>query len=457
MQSSRQGIQNGLVFACCILLIAGCIVFQIPFYFGFFGGVALSFMMLLKRGFAAKSMFMMMLEGIRGCTIVFIIIILIGTNISVWLASGIVPTLIFYGFEYIKDINFVFACFAVTSVISVVMGTAVGTISTIGLALLGIGKGLGIPSPVLLGAIVSGAFIADRLSPVSGLVNLTCRTTRVDYRQYVRSLSKTLIPTVVLTAGIFYYIGTKGTTVVEPAKLQFFQHSLQQSFSISPYLLLLPLTVIVMAVLGVKPIINMSVGVSGGILLGVLYQQNSFIKMLKHVWFGYRYSGGLLELDSILKGGGIQPMIEVLLIVMGAVALSSLLEGTDLINPVIEQFVSKARTGFSLLLRTALLSVFLTVVTCDQTAGIILLGKLMQEKFEAFNLGRERLARTIADTGTTVAPLIPWNVNAIIILAITGMTSLQYAPYAILCLVGPLITLGMEYITAIRAGLSGKS
>lgn len=300
MNNRKQNAHSYLIFIICIVLIAGCIIYNIPFYFGFFGSVIFSVGMLARKGHSIKSMALMMMNGVRGCTIVFVIIILIGANISVWLASGIVPSLIFYGFEYIKQINFVLACYVVTAVISVVMGTAVGTISTIGIALLGIGKGLSIPAPILLGAIVSGAFVADRLSPVSGLVNLTIKTTEVDYGHYARSLLKTLVPTALITAGIYYFIGGRYMAVVDSSRLQFYQNNLHQGFSISPFLLLLPLAVIVLAIAGVKPVVNMSMGVSGGVLLSLFYQGNDFLMTLEYIWSGYKSNTGIQELDNKL-------------------------------------------------------------------------------------------------------------------------------------------------------------
>jgi NhaC family Na+:H+ antiporter len=133
-------------------------------------------------------------------------------------------------------------------------------------------------------------------------------------------------------------------------------------------------------------------------------------------------------------------MIEVLLIVAGAVALSSLLEGTNIINPIIANVMDRAKTKISLIARTAAFSSLLTIVTCDQTAGIILLDRLLQKRFEDLGVSKLKLARTISDTGTTIAPLIPWNINSIIILAITGIPTLQYAPYALLCYIAPIVT-----------------
>lgn len=159
---------------------------------------------------------------------------MLGTTIAVWMASGIVPSLIFYGLEYIKHINYLLACFLITTFVAAFMGTAVGTVSTIGIALLAVGKGLSIPVPILMGAIVSGAFVADRISPISSLVNLTLKTTNVKYQDYIRAMLKTLIPSLLITALIYFFIGQKYVTQIDNSLLQSFQFNIQSAFLFPP-------------------------------------------------------------------------------------------------------------------------------------------------------------------------------------------------------------------------------
>lgn len=441
MEESKVDLNSYLIFIVSLGLIGICILLGIPLYLGFVGAVAFTSAILIKKGFKLKTLSNMMLTGIKDCSKLMVIITLTGATVSIWLSSGIVPTLIYYGFEYIKHINYILACFIVTSVVSVVMGTAVGTVSTVGIALMGIGKGLAIPDYLLLGAIVSGAFVADRISPISGLVNLMLKTAELKYREYIKSMLNTLIPSLAIAVAVYYFIGKDYMSVIDFTKIAAFQENIYRTFTITPVLLLLPVLVITMSVCGVNPIINMSIGVAGGSLISVFIQKKTLTEVLQYIFSGYKSATGIQELDRILRGGGIQSMIEVLLIVAGAVALSSLLEGTNIINPIIANVMDKAKTKLSLIARTAGFSGLLTIVTCDQTAGIILLGRLLKKRFEDLGVHRVKLARTISDTGSTIAPLIPWNINSIIILAITGISSLQYAPYAVLCYIAPVVSI----------------
>ncbi|MGE5678514.1 MAG: Na+/H+ antiporter NhaC family protein [Pseudomonadota bacterium] len=427
-----------LIFTVSLGLIGSCILMDAPLYIGFFCAVVFSAALLVKKGHKPRTLIDMMLAGIKDCILLFITITFIGATVSIWMSSGIVPALMYYGFGYVMNINYLLACFIITAVVSIVMGTAVGTISTIGIALIGIGKGFAIPDGLLLGAVVSGAFVADRVSPLGGLVNLTMKTVGLSYREYVKSILRTLVPSIIVVALIYYFFG-RGYMSSDPTRIAALRENINKAFVIKPALLLLPVIVMVLAVSGVKPIINMGLGVTAGSFISILLQKNTLPEVLNYIFTGYKSASGIVVLDSILKGGGILPMLEVILIVAGAVALSSLLEGTNIINPIIARVVDKAKTKLSLISRTAALSGLLTIATCDQTAGIILLGRLLQDRFSEMGISRDKLSRTIAETGTTIAPLIPWNVNSIIILAITGVSTMEYAPYAVLCYAAPVI------------------
>lgn len=439
-----------IVLIISLVLIVSCILVGISLLYGFLGSIALSFIIFFKSGFSAKELLSTMKQGLMECKILYGLIILIGATISIWLCSGIVPTMIYYGLEYMKGINFLFAAFIITSIISVFMGTAVGTISTIGLALLGIGKGFGIPQYILLGVIISGAFIADKISPISGLLNLTLTTTKTTYKQTIKSMFTTLIPTYFLTAIIYYYIGKRYSIALDGSNLNSFQLAIEEGFYTSPFLLLLPFAILAMCFLGIKTIKAISIGLLGGIIVSLSLQNMNLIEVIRAILWGYRGTTATAELNEILVSGGIVSMIEVVLIVMGAIALSSLFEGTGIVQPIIDGMVAKVKTRNQLILKTGAISSILTIITCDQTVGIILPGRLLKEKYQELKVDNTILARTISDTGTIIAPLMPWNVNALIILIISGVTAIEYAPYAVLCYISPLVTITISYIYRLK-------
>lgn len=429
-----------MVFTVTIASITGCIALGLSLFYGFAIAIAFSYILFRKIGFSSITLMKMMKSGLWECRMLYVLIVLIGATMSIWLSSGTVPSMIYYGLDYMKGVNFLFAAFIITSIISVFMGTAVGTISTIGLALLGIGKGFEIPAHVLLGVLISGAFIADKISPISGLLNLTLATTDTGYRDAVKKMMVTFIPVYIITAAAYYILGSGYDPAVDSQNLQMFQEAILEGFYISPYLLLLPVIVLVLSFSGVDTIKSISTGLAGGILVSIFLQNMGIVEILRAVFLGYRGATPTPALNDILVSGGIVSMIEVILIVMGAIALSSLFEGTGIIKPVIDNLMAEVKTPASLIVKTGIISGMLTVITCDQTVGIVVPGRLLKERYKKLNVDKTILARTISDTGTIIAPLMPWNVNGLIIFIVTGATVLHSGPYAVLCYISPIVT-----------------
>ncbi|AOT68564.1 Na+/H+ antiporter NhaC family protein [Geosporobacter ferrireducens] len=430
-----------LLLSIMILLIAGCILFGIPLYYGLLIVIVFAVVICIRNGFHLPDLMDMIIGGVKECSSIFIIILLVGSLVAVWLASGIVPAMMYYGFNYIQKMNFLLACFLITMLTAIVMGTALGTVSTIGVALLGLGKGLLIPESLLMGAIISGAFVADKISPIAALVNLTAKTTEVPYKDSAKQGMLTLLPAIGIAGGIYFFLGRGYTAELDAVKLDTYQNTIREFFNISPLMLLLPMLVIVLAFMGVKIIKNMALGLLGGIIISVGYQRLEWTEIVRIILRGYKAVTSMEELNAIIKGGGVMPMIEAILIVLAAVALNSIFEGTNMIAPMINGFLIKIKSKNELIAKTGFLSILLTVLTCDQTVGILMPGKFLKQKYKEIGLPRAILARTIADTGVIIAPIIPWNVNAILITVITGVSAVQYAPYTVLCYGLPIITL----------------
>lgn len=428
------------VIAICILLIAGCVLLKQSLIYGFATGLVISGSLFCYLGYRPRSLLSMIRKGLLECKQLYVLILLIGITVSIWIASGVVPSMMYYGFEYLKDMNFLLAAFLIAASCSLFMGTAVGTVSTIGIAILGIGRGLGMPTPVLLGAIVSGAFIADKISPISGLLNLTISTCKTDYKTALTSMLKTLIPTIAITASIYYLLGIRYGVGVDEGVISELQRGLQSGFYISAWLLLMPLIIVLMSSLGVKIFYSILAGLTGGAAISIFVQHLSLGELIKSIAIGYEASTASTQLNRLLVSGGVRSMLEVLLMVMGAVALSSLLEGTGVINRISGKAIEAIQNKGGLILNTAAISSVLTTVTCDQTMGIVLPGRLLRDKYDQLGLNRGVLARTISDTGTIIAPLMPWNVNSLIISVIVG-SSISYAQYAVLCYIAPILTI----------------
>lgn len=431
-------------------LIAMAIIFNISLVFAFSAASLFTLVILLRNGYDPKELGRSVLEGIKECRSLFAVILMMGATVSTWLASGVVPNIVYYAFSYVQPFNFIVLAFLFTLILAYVMGTAVGTISTIGLAMVAIGNGFMLPTHVTLGAVISGAFIADKIAPISSLNNLTLGITESSYLDYIKAAIKTLLPTILLSTVIYYLIGKVYVSSGDMSKVHEYQTLIQNSMVTSPYLLLFPILVIILAFYGVKTIYNMSIGVALAALVGIFVQKISPAVLIKSILWGYESQTGMAELDALVSGGGLMRMVEIVFIITGSVALSCLFEKGNLLKPLLNHLFKDEDSRFALIAKTGLLSALITTATCDQTAGIIIPVKTTKDKFAERNIEPAVLARTVADTGTVIAPLMPWNVNAIIVNSILGISALQYAPFAVLCFINPLVMILVEYVISLK-------
>jgi NhaC family Na+:H+ antiporter len=429
----------------CLIFIIGAIVFSIPIYYGFLTGIIFTGIVLYKSGYSIKELWKTIISAIWDIKNLLVIIMFIGATTSIWLASGVVPTIMYFGFSYMEGVNFLLAAFLIMCVVSMFMGTAVGTLSTVGISLSGIGLGMGIPHNLIVGVLVSGAFIADKISPLSGLVNLVMTTVNRNYKEIFKSMIITLIPTIIITSIIYFIIGSK-YTVGNTENLILYKQAIAEGFNTNPILLVLPLVVLTLSILGLNSIVTFSIGIAVGIILSIIFQKSDILSIINALIFGYHGNTPSAELNNLLVSGGMVSMIEAIFIVVGACLLIKLFEKGNILIPLMDKLVYGINSRISLIKRTGLISVLMTVATCDQTSGIILPGTMLQEKYKELKLDNAVLARTIFDTGVIVAPLMPWNINSFLIKPIMGITAAQYAPYAVLCYVCPLITVLVSHI-----------
>jgi len=245
---------------------------------------------------------------------------------------------------------------------------------------------------------------------------------------------------------VFYVLGLGYTNKPDLALISKLQQGIETTYNVNVWLLVFPVIMIIFAVKGINIIQNMTFGIMGGVIIALFVQKLPILKVITSMIFGYKAETTVVELNKLLQGGGAINMIEVMFIVILAIALTSLLEGLKIFEPLVEGFINKGKTKASLIWRTAVLSSILTVVTCDQTVGILLPSKLLKDKFDELKVKNTILARTISDSGTIIAPLMAWNVNAIIITTITGVTAMSYSIYTVFCYVTPLITILVAYL-----------
>jgi len=289
----------------------------------------------------------------------------------------------------------------------------------------------------MMGAILSGVFISDKMAPVGGLVNLTLNLCEIDYSQYVKKALKSLLPVVVITLIIFWFLGkpyvfgelTEGVLVI--------QDKLINNFTFSPLLLILPILVMILAIVGISTVKIMSISLILGSTLGLFVQKMNISQLIDYIFYGYKPLNDI-QLVKILSGGGILPMVEVILIIFTVLVISYIFEYTGVTEVLTRPLTQGLDSPKKLYFRTGILSILMTSLTCDQSMGIIMPAKIFKSHYDEFEIDRGILAQIIADTGIIIAPLEFWNVNALIITALTGVHAFQYGPYVVLCYLTPI-------------------
>lgn len=429
IRSGKMGILIAMIF---VIGIFTCLGIGKSLVWGLSFTLILAVGLLKTIGVSFKESFHWLGEGIYSIKDIYIVVLLIGVNVAMWTASGIVPSLIYYGFGIVEHINFLLFAYLLTGVVAFFLGTGLGTLSTAGIAVLTLGVSVGLPKGILMGAILSGAYIADRLSPISALVNFTLETTEVTFRKYFKETGWSMLPAMILTGVIFYLFSLKFPAQISIDEMTQLKFQLKETFVISPLLFIIPLVILWTSFKGMKTKSVLSIGIGLSAVVILFIQQNSVMELLDFMLNGFE-SGSPYAFIQSLEIGGAMAMFEVVIIIMAGISMSTIYEKCGWLDPLIAWVAGKSNSPRQLVLNTSVLSIGLNALTCDQTVGILIPGKYLKSTFKKHGYDHTTLSQVIANSGTAIAPLMPWNVNAIIILAITGVSALEFAPFAVLC------------------------
>lgn len=407
-----------------VAVIIGCLLLKQPLFIGFLV-LLLCLLLFPNKDESRKERVLHIYQKAAAFKELYVVIFLIGMNISAWVIAGILPTMMELAFGVINPSFFLPIAFLLMAVASIVMGTGVGTLCSFGMVLLTVGDVMGIPTPLLLGALVSGAFYADRISPISALVQLTLKEYGVSYRSFLKGSLAGIILTTLICLMLYGYLGM--TTSMTSVDTSAFVSDLGDMYKLSPYLLVIPMAMLLSAIIGVKSSLSLGVSVVISSVITVVYQGDSLINVAKQLLLGV--DGRHLP---YLQIGGAFGMLEVIVMVSIALGCASYLF-TDRLSV----FISKwTKTEKSELVALSVLSVSVNAITCDQTLGIVMPKPFVKHKpLDA--------AIAVSSSGTVMAPLMPWNVNSVIISSIMGYTAWDYFAYSYMNWLLPVVTLLM--------------
>ncbi len=440
MKKTIDMVYTYLTITVTIISIIITLILNIPLYYGLLAGLLTAYTISIKSGCSFKETFRMVAKGIRGAIIIIIMMSLIGMLISIWMSSGTIPTMIFYGFKYLSNTNIILAAFLTSSAISMVLGTALGTIGTIGTVFLSLATGLELPMAPLVGAIVSGSYLGDRTSPMSSSANLAAAITETNVIDNIKHMMATTLPIFSITTILYWLIGNN---IISRASdfddIRYFEGLLSSNFEIEFISLMPPLLILISAVFFRTSIIkSIILGLITSIAIFLFRDGASPVTILNIAIFGYYPEN--LEVAKIISGGGFISMTNVLLVISISTGLNGILEGTNMINPLIQKFSSSIKNKRNLIHKTAILCIMVCSITCSQALTTIIPGQYLKKVYNTFSVSRNTLARTIGDAGIIIVALIPWNINAILVSSITNVPALKYFPYSFLCYLLPLLT-----------------
>lgn len=388
-----------------------------------------------RRGFSVAALITMGLSSTRKSLSVIGILLLIGAVTAVWIAVGTIPALVYYGIQAIHPQYFVFSAFVLTSVVSVLLGTAFGTVSTVGVALMIVAKGAGINPDLIAGAIIAGAYFGDRCSPMSSSANLVASVTKTKLYDNIRAMIATAwLPLIV--SNLFYLL----CSVSNPATISKSNLILEipQFFNINPLVILPALTVLILALLKVEVKFTLVVGIAIALVVGVLLQGYSFLQLIRFVILGFSLEAKT-DLSEVLAGGGIISMLRVSSVVVLSTALSGIIVDTKMLVSA-ERLLERGSSRGDLFLRTTIVSLTSAAFGCTQTIAILMTQQIVQKKYEREKLNGSQLATDIENTAVVLSPLIPWNIAGLVPATIL-MTDSGFIPYAVYLYLLPLLNL----------------
>ncbi|GAA0102680.1 Na+/H+ antiporter NhaC [Paraclostridium bifermentans] len=371
-----------------------------------------------------------------------IIVLSVGVLIATWIAAGTIPTIVYSGLAIITPKYFLVTTLVVCSLTSIATGTSWGTLGTSGIALMSIGTSMGVPAGLTAGAIISGAFFGDKISPLSDSTNLSAAVCKTDVITHIKHMTLSAVPAYIICVVLYTVIGFKyANNTIDYNQINQVMEVLKANFNIG-FVSIIPIIFLLILLLLQKPSI-VSILASGvaGAIIAFFQEGESVSKLLNYMLNGFSIDTGLEYTDKLLNRGGIMSMAETVLLVFIVFVIAGILQKTGFLEVLLQPMLSKIGKSRTKLIGTTFISSYLAnAFSSSMMFTSVFVGTIMEPLYKEFNLKPENLSRIIQDTATLGAPLIPWNSNAIFCSQTLGVSSFEFIPYCFLNWITPLIT-----------------
>lgn len=388
------------------------------------------------------------IENWKSVLVPILILFLVGALAGSWLVSGIIPAMVYYGLQVLSPEIFLPASVIIAAIISLATGSSWTTSATVGIALVGIGSALGIPTGMIAGAVISGAYFGDKMSPLSDTTNLAPAMAGTDLFTHIKYMMYTTVPTIIITLIVFAILSTTIDTT-GTADVGNLLTSINNTFNISPLLFIVPAVVIAMILLKTKPLIALVAGVVLAVVFALIFQgdvlqtlgSSNFEAIKNAILTDTQVKTDNEKLTELFSAGGMNGMIWTILLITCAMVFGGIMDAIGALAKITKALLSIATSVFGLFASTVVSCLGLNVIASDQYLALVIPGKMFKKAFEDKGLAPENLSRTLEDAGTVTSVLIPWNTCGAYQASVLGVGVGEYAIYAVFNYLSPFMTL----------------
>ena len=410
-------------------------------------------------GYFSKVPFHKMLDevanNIKSTAGAILILLMVGALAGTWMVSGIIPSMIYYGLQILSPAIFLPATLIICSVISIATGSSWTTSATVGIALIGIGGALGFDLGMVAGAVISGAYFGDKLSPMSDTTNLAPAMAGTDLFTHIKYMTLTTIPTYIITLVLFIVLGLS-VDVTGDANTDDLLNSITASFNVTPWLFLVPVIVIGLIVKKTEPLVALLVGTLLAGIFAIIFQPEivNGITGAENMTFKSAYKGVMQAITTevivptknktladLFTSGGMGKMLPTIWLILCAMVFGGIMDAIGALSKISESLLKLAHSTVGLFASTVGSCLALNITASDQYLAIVVPGKMFAKAYKDKGLAPENLSRTLEDTGTVTSVLVPWNTCGAYQAGTLGVPTLEYLPFAFFNIISPFMTL----------------
>ena len=387
-------------------------------------------------------------ENIKSVFVPLMILLLVGALAGTWLVSGVIPAMVYYGLQVLSPEVFLPASVVIAALISIATGSSWTTSATVGIALVGIGTALGINPGMIAGAVISGAYFGDKMSPLSDTTNLAPAMAGTDLFTHIRYMTFTTVPTIIVTLIVFAIISMNIDTTGN-ADIEGLLASIDKSFNITPWLFIVPLAVVVLIVTKTKPLVALGAGVILAAIFALIFQseilsnlsESKLGSVIQSVFTDTAVETDNAKLNDLFSAGGMKGMLWTIYLILCAMVFGGVMDAIGALSRITKALLSVAQSIFGLFASTVISCLGLNAIASDQYLAIVIPGKMFKNAYEDKGLAPENLSRTLEDSGTVTSVLIPWNTCGAYQSGVLGVGVTEYFAYAIFNWLSPFTTL----------------